>query len=247
MFKFFKNNRNKEISTKEDYDIYLKKVTKRDIPYGFNNNYANQEDKLYQIFGDCSNFNSSLKLIVISDTHNDLIFDDFQEFINKHNNYDICILLGDHSSSDIEKILKCVDKTKLYGILGNHYRNYLKEYDINSLNGQIININGVSLLGIEGSYKYKEEGYPSFTQKESIDFLNDKPKVDILVSHDNRFDSSKIYDVAHQGLFGITYYLYKNKIPYHIHGHIHNSYKNIMINGTKEISVYMYEYIELKK
>ena len=26
MFKFFKNNRNKEISTKEDYDIYLKKL-----------------------------------------------------------------------------------------------------------------------------------------------------------------------------------------------------------------------------
>ena len=61
------------------------------------------------------------------------------------------------------------------------------------------------------------------------------------------FVNSKKEDVAHQGLFGITYYLYKNKIPYHIHGHIHNSYKNIMINGTKEISVYMYEYIELKK
>ena len=43
MFKFFKKNENKEISTKEDYDIYLKKTTKKDIPYGFNNKYANQE------------------------------------------------------------------------------------------------------------------------------------------------------------------------------------------------------------
>ena len=247
MFKFFKKNENKEISTKEDYDIYLKKTTKKDIPYGLNNKYANQEDKLYQIFGACNNFNNSLKIIAISDTHNDLNFDDFKQFISKHNNYDICILLGDHSSSDIEKILKCVDKTKTYGLLGNHDRNYLTEYAINSLNGQVINIKGVSLLGIEGSYKYKQEDFPSFTQKESIDFLKDKPKVDILVSHDNRFDSTALYDIAHQGLFGITYYLYKNKIPYHIHGHIHNPYKNIMRNGTKEISVYMYEYIELKK
>ena len=38
----------------------------------------------------------------------------------------------------------------------------------------------------------------------------------------------------------------KNKVPYHIHGHIHNPYRNEMVNGTKEISSYMYEYIELK-
>ena len=29
MFKFFKKNENKEISTKEDYDIYLKKNYKK--------------------------------------------------------------------------------------------------------------------------------------------------------------------------------------------------------------------------
>ena len=244
MLNFLKKD--KEISSKEDYDMYLKKANKQDVPYGFNNKYANQEEKLYQIFGACYNFNKSLKLIVISDTHNDLNFNEFKRFVHKHNNYDICILLGDHSSNDIEKILKCIDKTKIYALLGNHDKNYLKEYNIKSLNGQVININDISLLGIEGSYKYKPEDFPSFTQKESIDFLSDKPKVDILVSHDNRFDSSKKEDVAHQGLFGITYYLYKNKIPYHIHGHIHKSYKNILKNDTKEISVYMYEYIELK-
>ena len=244
MLNFLKKD--KEISSKEDYDMYLKKANKQDVPYGFNNKYANQEEKLYQIFGACYNFNKSLKLIVICDSHNYWNFNEFIRFVHKHNNYDICILLGDHSSNDIEKILKCIDKTKIYGLLGNHDKNYLKEYNIKSLNGQVININDISLLGIEGSYKYKPEDFPSFTQKESIDFLSDKPKVDILVSHDNRFDSSKKEDVAHQGLFGITYYLYKNKIPYHIHGHIHKSYKNILKNDTKEISVYMYEYIELK-
>lgn len=50
---------------------------------------------------------------------------------------------------------------------------------------------------------------------------------------------------VYQGLFGITYYLFKNKVPYHIHGHIHNPYRKELLNGTKEISIYMYEYIEL--
>lgn len=39
--------------------------------------------------------------------------------------------------------------------------------------------------------------------------------------------------------------LFKNKVPYHIHGHIHNPYRKGLLNCTKEISVYMYEYIEL--
>ena len=80
-----------------------------------------------------------------------------------------------------------------------------------------------------------------------FDFLKDQESVDILVSHDNRFDSTMIGNPAHQGLFGITYYLYKNHVPYHIHGHIHNPYRKKLLNGTEEISSFGYEFIELKK
>lgn len=38
---------------------------------------------------------------------------------------------------------------------------------------------------------------------------------------------------------GVTYYLYKNKISYHIHGHLHKSYRKEMLNGTKEICIYI--------
>lgn len=44
-------------------------------------------------------------------------------------------------------------------------------------------------------------------------------------------------------LFDITYYLFKNKVPYHIHGHLYNPYRKELF---KEISTYMYEYMELK-
>ncbi len=246
MFHFFKKK--EKFKSSDDYYNYLIEQLKQDKlnPYGFNEKYANQEERLFKIFGNCDKFTKSIKMILISDTHNSLNIDDFEQFINAHKDYDVCILLGDHSSYDIKKILNYIDKSKLYGLLGNHDYDYLSEFDISNLNGAVININDVNIMGIQGSFKYKPSKFPSFTQQESINFLNDKPKVDILISHDNRFDSDMAGNPAHQGLFGITYYLYKNKIPYHIHGHLHNSYKKRLINGTKEISVYMYEYIQIK-
>ena len=100
-------------------------------------------------------------------------------------------------------------------------------------------------MGMQGSFRYKPSKFPSFSQKESIEFLSDREAVDILVSHDMGFSSESINDPAHQGLFGITYYLYKNKVPYHIHGHIHNPYQKNLLNGTKEISAFQYQMFHL--
>ncbi len=176
-------------------------------------------------YGQSKLYDKKIKMIVISDTHNCLNEAEFSKFINIHKNYDVCLLLGDHHSNDIEIILKYIDKNKIYGLLGNHNYDYLESYNINNLNGNIITINDTTILGIQGSFRYKPSDFPSFSHKESILFLNDKQSVDILVSHDNRFDEKMINNKAHQGLFGITYYLFKNKIPYHLHDHIHNRYK----------------------
>ncbi len=235
----------KEDKSENIEEYYQRMIKNENNPYGFEEKFANQEEILYKMFGHCDFFNKHIRMIVISDTHNSLNEEEFESFMKQHPSYDICLLLGDHGYNDMNIILKYVDINKTYGLLGNHDNNYLEEYNINNLNGEIVNINGVSLLGIEGSYKYKPARFPSFTQRESLEFLNNKDKVDILICHDNKFNSESRYDPAHQGLFGITYYLFKNKVPYYIHGHMHDPYRNELVNGTKEISTYMYEYIEL--
>lgn len=83
-----------------------------------------------------------IKMFVISDTHNCLNEEDLKNFIEQHKEYDVCLLLVEHSTNDISIILKYVDNNKIYGLLGNHDYNYLKEFNINNLNGKIINING---------------------------------------------------------------------------------------------------------
>lgn len=224
--------------------------------FGFINKLFNKEAKQPNIFspkyeeyllkkyGRSDTFNKNISLLIISDTHGTLDEDNFINYI-KSIKYDACIMLGDHYNRDIEIIIRNVDKSKLYGIKGNHDYDYLSDYDIPNINGRIININGSKILGMEGSFKYKPVDFPSFTQEESIEFLLEKEKVDVLISHDKKFDYNKIKDPAHQGLIGITDYLFKNKIPIHIHGHIHEPYKKQMINGTMEYSVFGYELIEV--
>lgn len=97
---------------------------------------------------------------------------------------------------------------------------------------------------MEFKVKYKPLDFLPFSQKGSLKFLDNEDGVDrYLVSYDTKFNSNSEKNLTHQGLFAITYYLFKNKVPYHIHGH--NSHKSSMINGTKEKSVFNYEFIEL--
>ena len=240
MFKFNKNNISK-------YYKNIVKETKQDklFLYGINPKYKNQENTLLELFGKCDSFNKKIKMIIITDTHGCLKEDEFSDFLKNHEEYDACLLLGDHSVGDVNTILKYVNKEKIYALLGNHDHDYIDKFNLKNINGEIIEINGVKILGIQGSYRYKSENFPSFSQKESIEFLDSKGKADILVSHDAPFELSEGNDVVHQGLFGITYYLFKNKVPYCIHGHLHTRYSEEMINGTKVQCCYMYEYIEI--
>lgn len=226
--------------------IYLKTSNGKN-QYGIQDKYFNQSKKLLSIFGKIEERKiNKIKLLIITDTHNMLDYLELNQMVNEHPNYDLCVLLGDHSIGDIEKILKCIPREKIYALLGNHDSvNYIDKYNLNDLNGKYMEYNGVKFMGIKGSFKYKPDEFPSFTQEESILFLKDMPKVDILFSHDGPFNDELSNFPPHQGLFGITYYLFKNKVKYNIHGHLHSSFRKKLINGTEEICVYGINYIEL--
>lgn len=222
---------------------YFKKDENNNIDNTYSKDY---ENKLYKRHGNCNSCLKEIKILAIADTHGTLDKEKFEEFIKYSNDYDIAVMIGDHYTRDIDIIIDNVDKSKLVGILGNHDYDYLSEYNIPNINGRILEVNGLKILGMQGSFKYKPVDFPSFTQEESVDFFDNFESVDILISHDTRFDPEKLNDPAHQGLIGITNYIYEKKIPYHIHGHIHDSYHKELVNGTNEISVFGYEMINIK-
>lgn len=212
---------------------------------GKNNSY---ESQLLKKYGQSNKFKKyGLKILFIADTHNCLNSNsEVLQYIKNQLDYNYCILLGDHSGNDLAEILKVVPHDKICGILGNHdsWQKY-EQYEINNINGKVLNINGVRIAGIGGSYKYKNSiEYALYTHEESIELADKLEDADILVTHDKPFTEDK-HNPAHDGLKGITKYIYKNHIPLHIHGHLHEENEQILKNGTKSICLYMAKLIEI--
>ena len=162
IFDIFKKKNNKE-----KYFKYI--INSNDSEcFKFEKKYMNQEEKLLKMYSKAKLFDKKIKMIVVADTHNSLSEEEFKIFINEHPIYDICLLLGDFGYNDLPIILKYIDKRKIYALLGNHDHNYINEYELNNLNGNIIDINGVKLLGIEGSFKYKPTNFPSLPFSRTI-------------------------------------------------------------------------------
>lgn len=143
----------------------------------------NFENKLLKQYGECNKNNKlNIKILFITDTHNCLSYEkETVEQIKNITEYDYCILLGDHSADDLYEVTKIIPKEKICGVLGNHdsWGKY-KEYDIENINGKVININGIKIAGISGSFKYKNsDQYALYTHEESIEIANNMEVADI--------------------------------------------------------------------
>ena len=208
-------------------------------------NYQEQLLKQYGFANKLKKYN--LKILFIADTHNCLNSDsEVLKYIQNQKDYDYCILLGDHSGNDLKEILKVIPKEKICGILGNHDDwNLYKQYGINNISGKVISIKGVKIAGLSGSYKYKDSrDYALYTHEESISIADNMEKADIFVTHDKPFLKDN-HNPAHDGLKGVTKYIYKNNISLHIHGHLHQEYEETLKNGTKSICLYMAKIVEI--
>ncbi len=191
-------------------------------------------------------FKGNITLLVIVDTHGDLALNKKLQKKVKSAKYDLCCILGDMHDHDYDFILENIPKDKIIALLGNHDRySLLNEYDIKNINGKVIEFNNIKIGGIQGSFRYKDEDFPSFNHKESINFTDNMERCDILLSHDKPFIFD-YKDQVHDGLKGITKYLYDKQVSINIHGHLHKSYETKLKNGTSVKGVYLVETIEIK-
>ncbi|MBQ9929516.1 MAG: metallophosphoesterase family protein [Oscillospiraceae bacterium] len=188
-----------------------------------------------------------LKLIVISDTHGYLAFDKsrFPTFMDTVADFDLCLLLGDVTAAEMPVILDCIPREKILAIKGNHDAfDIYSRFGVQEISGRVCEYQGVRFAGLDGSFRYKKERFPSHTQYESLQLARAMPEADVLLSHDVML-SDFYRDPAHSGLIGITYYVFRRGVQWHFHGHIHKSYERCYENGTREKSVYQCEYIEI--
>lgn len=207
------------------------------------------EQGLYNQFGNCREYiPMGIRILFITDTHNCLAYTD--KYINylksiKETDYDICLLLGDMSGLDIDAVKSLIPKEKLFGIVGNHDSvNSMEVNNITNINGKVIECKGVKIAAIMGSNRYKSGDYGMLTQDESLEIAESMEEADILVSHDKAYIWDR-NDNVHDGLKGITYYIYKNHIPIHFHGHLHEEFEEELKNGTKSTCLFQIKLVEV--
>ncbi len=215
MFNFIKEKKEKAKELELYYNSLINDFSNEDI-------YDNQSEKLLNFFGDAKELKKTIKLILVSDTNNNLDELRFADYVYRYSDYDACIILGNISENDLNIIKKYVNNKKIYSLDSLP--------DIENINKKIIKINNVKVLG------YKTDSYNHI---DSIKELNSLSSSDVLITYSNR------YIEGQNGIFGINYYIFKNNVPYHIHGSSLKPYKDRMINNTKEISIYEFEYVVL--
>lgn len=194
------------------------------------------------------NLTSPFYALVVTDGHGTIprLIDNFMEDVGQ---VDIVFYLGDLELNDFVALnnhdkLNNVDYG--IGVVGNHdSENDLSEQEIEDIHDRLVIFNGIRILGIRGSFKYKDVEGPMMTDEESEAFVKNLPSCDLLLTHDWS-KHEEIGNTAHKGMSGISKYIKEHSPVCHIHGHIHE-YLEEKVGDTTSYSFFKLAYIKVTR
>lgn len=177
------------------------------------------------------------KILILSDFH--MASNDELRMLSElkyGSDYEICFVLGDIERQDLLEIKRMIKN--IHGVTGNHdAKELLRVVGINDLNGNLLEYNGLKIVGLAGGFKYKDNDYVSMvSQSESSYIASRLPDADILISHDSAHNQVTD-EYAHQGLIGISEYIDRFNPAIHLYGHHHENRFDI-IGETNSFCTY---------
>ena len=200
-----------------------------------------------------------MKLLMVADTELPSLYEYFNP--SKAKGTDLILSCGDLHARYLEFLTTVINRPLLY-VNGNHdteYRNHAPEGCV-SIEDRIYLYKGLRILGLGGSYKYKDEREPfMYTEKEMrrrIRRLTPRLKavggVDILVTHTPARGYGDLDDLPHIGFECFDEFLSEWKPAYFFHGHVHQEYGNFQRrlthnSGTQIINCYGSYTLELEE
>ncbi len=170
-----------------------------------------------------------MKIMVLSDTESRSLWDFFEK--SKLDGIDLILSCGDLNPKYLS-FLSCFTKAPILYVHGNHDA----KYDMDPPEGciciddKIYNFNGVRILGLGGSMRYKNGPY-QFTQREMnarirkmrFSIMRNRG-FDILLTHSPAYKLNDGQDLPHMGFEGFIDLMDKYEPKYFCHGHVHMSY-----------------------
>ena len=190
-----------------------------------------------------------MKILTIADDESQLYYDFYRP--GRLEGIDLIISCGDLSRNYLE-FLVTMARCPLIYIRGNHDDKFndTPPEGCECIEDRIVTVNGLRILGLGGSYRYKKSGVNMYTERQMerrIRKLRWKLRraggVDMVVTHApirgvNDFDS-----ISHRGFECFRPLIEKYAPRYFVHGHIHKTYgvnipRKTVLGSTAVINAY---------
>lgn len=170
-----------------------------------------------------------MRILTVADEEAKYLYDFYQS--GRLDEYDLIISCGDLHRHYLEFLVTMAHCPVLY-VHGNHDEDYDKypPEGCECIEDKIYVYKGVRILGLGGSYKYRE-GTHMFSEGQMrwrirklwLQLLRHKG-VDILVTHAPAWKVNDLDDLPHRGFKCFVDLLDKYAPKYFIHGHVHRNY-----------------------
>ena len=170
-----------------------------------------------------------MKILLLSDEESRYLWDYYRPGVLR--DYDLIISAGDLKAGYLSFLVTMANRPLLY-VHGNHDASYAQRppEGCQSIDGKLVKINGLRILGLGGSYMYNggEHQYTERQMRRRIFKLKLKIKlaggVDIVVSHAPPRGYGDMEDNAHRGFECFVDFMEKYQPKVWVHGHVHKSY-----------------------
>ncbi len=169
-----------------------------------------------------------MKILAVSDIESRYFYDFYTP--GRLRGYDLILACGDLKPAYLE-FLVTMAGCPLFYVHGNHDENFPREPEgCVCIDGRIVVFRGVRILGLGGSYCYREGTY-MYTERQMQRrirrlwlSLHWHKGIDILVTHAPARGLDDLDSLPHRGFSCFLDLLKRYQPQYHIHGHIHRDY-----------------------
>ena len=195
-----------------------------------------------------------MKILAISDVPSKALWDFFDK--SRLEGVDLILSCGDLPAAYLS-FLVTLGPCPVFYVPGNHDKGYLNKPPEGCVcvDDQIVEYNGVRILGLGGSMRYNSSTY-QYTEKEmekrirKLRFqLFRKKGFDILLTHSPARGVDDAEDLPHQGFECFNTLISRYHPKYMVHGHVHMNYgmnipRTVSVGETTVVNAYERYFID---
>ena len=171
-----------------------------------------------------------MRILAVADEESKYLYDYYRP--GKLSNFDLILACGDLSVEYLEFLVTMADCPLVY-IHGNHDENH-KRVPTGCIcaDDELVEVNGLRILGFGGSYKYRDGKY-MYTEQQMQNrirrrWLSIKKHggIDVLLTHAPARHLNDLETIPHRGFECFNSLLDKYQPKLFVHGHVHRSYNH---------------------